>query len=169
MRYRVFKRYKLNKWLLKLSWFPCLRSKIVVRPAIFLEQFLKNKFRKVVDFGKNVTMPGTIQSRGKTEGESRQGVNCKTNCAIPWGFLSVEDCAAGVGDWRRVANSRTTGQPASQARCPAERLFTTRLRWDMAGQAEAAFARSHFLSGLGRILGVPPAMRISLTSRADLP
>lgn len=32
--------------------------------------FLTNKFRKVVDFGKNATMPGTIQSRGKSEGES---------------------------------------------------------------------------------------------------
>ena len=36
----------------------------------FLEQFLKNKFRKVVEFGKNATLPGTIQSRGKSEGES---------------------------------------------------------------------------------------------------
>jgi len=39
----------------------------------------------------------------------------------------------------------------------------------VAGQAEAVFARSHFLGGLGRILGVPPAMRTSLTSRAELP
>ncbi len=32
--------------------------------------FWENRFRKVVDFGKNATMPGTIQSRGKSEGKS---------------------------------------------------------------------------------------------------